>query len=195
MARSQSGYVACSLNTHPRRRPGSRLCAKGLGALRALLSEGDWTPAFAGDAYTECTLPLWVWLTMVSVPSCGTASGSLKVSVVSRGRSAGVTSLWHSAARRRRVIWRVEATLDTSISNSCSIASIQRSRGDGVTSPVCACLCRVMGWIITPAQGPVESGGRYPPSFWAKVLVLRGKFSGRPANSIALYPSFSTSRL
>ena len=63
-----------------------------------------------------------VWLTVVSVPACGTALGSLRVSLVSLGRPAGVTSLWHSAARRRRVIWRVEATLDTSIANRCSIA-------------------------------------------------------------------------
>ena len=81
-----------------------------------------------------------VWLTVVSTPpsfdgrtlrvllrmraiglSCGTAMGSLIVSLVSRGRSAGNVCVAFTG-ERRMIIWRVELTLDTSIANSCSIA-------------------------------------------------------------------------
>ncbi len=79
--------------------------------------------------------------------SCATAIVSLTVSDFSRGRTASVTSLWHSAGRWRRIIWRVETTLDA------SIASIQRSSGEEVTSPACVCWRRVMGKIIPALSG------------------------------------------
>ena len=115
---------------------------------------------------------------------------SLIVSVFALGRAASSSGVCQSRVTLSRIIWNVETTLCTSIANTRSVASIQRSRGDGVTSPVCACLCRVMGWIITPAQGPVESGGRYPPSLLARALKSGTKIFGRPTNSIPLHPSF-----
>ncbi len=60
--------------------------------------------------------------------SCATAIVSLTVSVFSRGGTTSVTSRWHSARRWRRIIWRVETTLDA------IIASIQRSSGEEVTA-------------------------------------------------------------
>ena len=39
--------------------------------------------------------------------------------------------------------------------------------------------------------GLVDSGGRYPPSFAARALRVRGKNFGYPAVSISLHPPFS----
>jgi len=169
-----------------------------------LRSRGRWI----ADVISETEGDGAVWLTVVSAPSsfdgrtlcvllsmrgiglrCCAAWLSLKVSLVIRGRASGIVRVPITGRRRAR-IWNVEATLCTSIANTRSIASIQRSRGDGVPSPVCAYLCRVMGERITLVQGPVESGGRYPPFLLASGLKLRGKIFGRPTNWIPLHPSF-----
>ncbi len=49
----------------------------------------------------------------------------------------------------------------------------------------------VMGWSMTPASGPVESGSRYPPSLLARALKSGVKVFGRPANWMTLHPPFS----
>ena len=59
----------------------------------------------------------------------------LKVSLFSPARDAGIACVPITGGRRR-IIWRVETTLCTSITKTRSIASIQRSSGDRVTSPV-----------------------------------------------------------
>ena len=46
---------------------------------------------------------------------------------------------------------------------------------------------------MTLAQGPVESGGRYPPFFGGKLLKSGRKVFGRPTNWMRLYPTNSAS--
>ena len=110
-------------------------------------SRGRWI----ADVVSETEGDGEVWL------RCFAAVGSLKVSCVSSGRAGGMASV-PITGLRRRIIWRVAATLDTSIANRRSVASIQRSSGDGVTSPVCVCLCRVMGAIVRALRGRSDLG-------------------------------------
>ena len=131
-----------------------------------LRSRGRWI----ADVVSETEGDGEVWLTVVSPPSCfdghtlrvllsmracllscWTAWVSLRVSVFILGRATGIWRVAFTSGRRAN-IWNVEATFSTSIASTRSIASIQRSRGDGITSPVCACLCRVMGAIIRPLR-------------------------------------------
>ena len=127
------------------------------------------TGRWIADVVSETEGDGEVWLIVVSTPSwfdgrtlcvlltmraiglrCCAACCSLRVSVFIRGRAASSSGVCQSRLRRSGLIWNVETTFCTSIANARSTASIQRSRGDGVTSPVCACLCRVMGAIIRP---------------------------------------------
>ena len=79
---------------------------------------------------------------------------SLSLPLFVQGRASGVASLWHSAGQRARRIEQIRAAWDTSIARLRSSALIQRSRGEGVPSPVCVALCRVMGGIITQIFRP-----------------------------------------
>jgi hypothetical protein len=121
-----------------------------------LLCRGRWIACGAreteGDGRSWAELPC----------GAGVSVSCVWVSFVPLGRAVSASGVCQSRGERSRFIGRVETRRCTSSARTRSIASIQRSRGDGITSPFARVRACVMGRSISLAHGPADSGTGRP---------------------------------
>jgi hypothetical protein len=116
------------------------------------------------------------------------------VSFVPWGRTLSASGVCQSRRERSRFIGRVETRLCTSSARTRSIASIQRSRGDGITSPFARVRACVMGRSISLTHSPADSGTGCPTVRNAQSAGNRAEDSP-PSHKSGCAPSYKRRQL
>jgi hypothetical protein len=116
------------------------------------------------------------------------------VSFVPWGRTVSASGVCQSRRERSRFIGRVETMLCTSSARTRSIASIQRSRGDGIASPFARVRACVMGRSIRLTHSPADSGAGCPTLRDAQSAGNRAEDSP-PSHKSGCAPSYKRRQL
>ena len=101
---------------------------------------------------------------------------------------SGIASAWHSRAGRLDFIPRKLATFRTTSTRTRSVASIQRSRGDGFPEPVCLSSCRIMRGSVNPLGTRTKKQADFSAGFFVGRGFCLGDWFALMRQTVVSFP-------